>query len=369
MLACCQHRGRQEKGELNPFAPSNNTDVNVDFKNVDLVQASPYTAKFAGYKIAAGKISLDLQYKVHDGQLEGQNRIVIDQLTLGERVDSPDALHLPLELAVAILKDSDGRIDLGLPVSGNVNDPKFSYGAVIWKAVGELLTRIVTAPFRALGRLLGISGEELEAISFDPGSDRLLPPEREKLQQVAQILARRAQLRLTVPGQYSEVADGAALREHAVRIDIARRAGIKLEAGEAAGPVDLSDGAVRAAVRDLYAERFGSAELDRQKKAAEGAAPADGKLPLWARLGKRIQGEPQVADASAFYGALLERLMQTQPLAADALTRLGAQRANVILAALREDGVEAASAVATAPEAVSAEAGRPVPLRLSLAPK
>src|SRR4029077_9127129 len=132
-----------------------------------MVPASPYSMKFAGYKIAEGKISLDLRYKVRNSQLEGANQIVIDKLTLGERVDSPDALKLPLELAIAILKDSDGRIDLGLPVSGNLDDPQFNYGAVIWKAVGTLLTRIVTAPFRALGSLFGISGEKLEAIDFD----------------------------------------------------------------------------------------------------------------------------------------------------------------------------------------------------------
>jgi hypothetical protein len=137
--------------------------------------------KFAGYKIASGKISLDLNYKVRNGQLEGDNQVVIDQLTLGERVDSPDALKLPLELAIAILKDSNGRIDLGLPVSGSLDDPQFSYGAVIWKAVVNVLTRIVTAPFRALGALFGGDGAKLEAIDFDPGSAAILPPEREKL--------------------------------------------------------------------------------------------------------------------------------------------------------------------------------------------
>ena len=357
------------RGELNPFAPSNNTDVSVVFRNVNLVPASPYTAKFAGYKIAEGRISLDLGYKVRDGQLEGNNQIVIDQLMLGERVDSPDALKLPVQLAIAILKDSEGRIDLGLPVSGNLNEPKFSFGAVIWKALTEFLGRIVTAPFRALGRLLGISGEALEAISFDPGKATLLPPEREKLQQIAQLLAKRAQLKLTVPGQYGEAADGAALRERAVRLELARRAGVKLEAGEEPGPVDLSDGAVRDAVKELYGERFGRDELERQKKAAEGAAPAGAPLPLWQRLGKRIQGEPQVADASAFYRALLERLNAQQPLAADALTRLGAQRASAILAALQEAGVDAASAVVAAPEGVGSEPGKPVPLKLGLVPK
>lgn len=357
------------RGELNPFALSNNTNVYVVFRNVDMVPVSPYTAKFAGYKIAEGKISLDLEYKVRDGQLEGNNQIIIDKLMLGERVDSPDALQLPLELAIAILKDSDGRIDLGLPVSGNINDPQFSYAAIIWKAIRELITRIVTAPFRALGRLLGIGGETLEAIYFDPGSNRLLPPEREKLKQVAQVLAKRAQLRLSVPGHYSETADGAALRARAVRLEIATRAGVRLEAGEEPGPVDLGDRAVRGAVRDLYAERFGAGELDKQKRTAEGLEPSDGKLPLWERVGKLIQGEPQVADASAFHRKLQERLEQNQPLAADALTRLGAQRANVILAALKEDGVDPARALEAAPEKISSDAGKPVPLTLGLAAK
>jgi hypothetical protein len=372
------------RGELNPFAPRDNTNVNVVFKNVDMVSTSPYAMKFAGYKIAEGKISLDLQYRVRNSQLEGTNQIIIDKLTLGERVDSPDALKLPLELAIAILKDSDDRIDLGLPVSGDMSDPQFSYGAVVWKAIGSVLTRIVTAPFRALGSLFGISGEKLETIDFDPGSDRLLPPEREKLKQVAQVLAKRAQLKLSVPGQYSEPADGAALKARAVRVEIARRAGIKLEAGEEPGPLDLRDRAVRGALRDLYAERFGAAELDAQKKAAEGAAAAPAgapaaagltneaaqeKLPIWQRVGKLIQGEPQVADASSFYHKLQERLDQNQPLAADALTRLGAQRASAILTALKEAGVDPARALAAAPGKVNSEVGKPVPLKLELAAK
>lgn len=372
------------RGELNPFAPRNNTDINVVFKNVDMVATSPYSMKFAGYKVAEGKISLDLQYKVRDSQLEGSNQIIIDKLTLGERVDSPDALKLPLQLAIAILKDSEGRIELGLPISGNLSDPKFSYGAVIWKALGNLLSRIVTAPFRALGKLLGVQGEKLESIDFDAGSAKLLPPEREKLNQVAQILAKRVQLKLSVPGQYSEAADGAALRARAVRLEIARRAGIKLQAGEEPGPVDFGDRAVRGAMRDLYAERFGDADLDKQKKAAEGgvAAPAvaaslpssqaeaaQAKLPVWQRVGKLIQGEPQVADASAFYNQLQQRLNQNQPLAADVLAKLGAQRAAAILAALKEAGVDPARVAAAAPEKVESAVGKPVPLKLGLAAK
>lgn len=398
------------RGELNPFVPADNTDLNVVFKNIDMVSASPYSMKFAGYKIAQGKISLDLQYKVRNNQLEGQNQIVLDNLTLGERIDSPEALKLPLELALAILKDSDGRIELGLPVAGNMNDPQFSYGAVVWKALGNVLGKIVSSPFRALGNLLGVGGaggDKLGTVDFEPGSAIVLPPEREKLNQVAQLLAKRAQLTVAVPGQYSEAADGAALRTRALRRDIAARVGIKLAAGEEPGPVNFGGRKVRAAVRDLYAERFGAAELEKQKKAAEagpggaggaaakvgagadatlaadagdaagraasagtaaaGAAPA--KLPVLRRLGKLVQGEPLVADPTAFYDQLLTRLEQSEPLAPDALSSLGAQRSGAILAALKDAGVNPASAHAAAAEKVSADAGKPISLKLDLSAK
>ena len=364
------------RGQLNPFAPTDNTDLNVVFKNVDMVSASPYTMKFAGYKVAEGKISLDLQYKVRNRQLDGTNQVVLDKLTLGERIDSPDALKLPLELALAILKDSDGRIDLGLPVSGDMNDPQFSYGALIWKAVGNVLTKIVTAPFRALGNLLGISADKLESIDFDAGSAVLLPPEREKLKQVAQILAKREQLKLAVPGQYSDT-DAAALRAQAVRRAVAAKAGIKLEAGEEPGPLNLGERKVRGGLRELYGERFGKAELDKQKKAAESAVPATAaaaastaataKIPVLQRLGKLIEGEPQVADTGAFYNGLREQLEAKQPLPADALSKLGAQRSAAILAALRQDGTPAARVSAGAPEKTQAAPGKLVGLKLGLA--
>ena len=369
------------RGALNPFTPLVSTNLNVVFRNVDMVPASPYAMKFAGYRIAEGKISLDLRYRVRDRKLEGDNRIVIDKLTLGERVDSPDALKLPLELAIAVLKDADGRIELGLPVTGDLSDPQFSYGAVLWKAFSNVLTSVVTAPFRALAGLFGGSGEKLQAIEFDPGSDRLLPPEREKLLQVAQLLAKRGQLRLSVPGQFSEAADGAALRARAVRAEIARRAGLKLEEGEAPGPVDVSDAKVRGAVRELYTQRFGAPQWEQAKVAAETArprgeasgaaaasgAPAAAEVPVWRRITNAVQGEPQVADAVGFYRGLVRRLEQEAPLAPDALARLGAQRAQAVVGALAEAGVDAAHAAVAPPAPVPGEAGKPVALKLELA--
>ena len=375
------------RGQLNPFVPADNTDVNVVFKNVDMVSASPYSMKFAGYKIAQGKISLDLQYKVRNSQLEGNNQIVLDNLTLGERIDSPDAIKLPLELALAILKDSNGRIDLGVPVSGDMSDPQFSYGSLVWKAIGNILSKVALSPFRALGNLFGVSGDKLDAVDFDAGSDTVLPPEREKLRQVAKILEAKPQLKLSVPGQYNEAADGAALRTQALRRLVVTRAEIKLAPDEQPGPLDIGQRKVRGALRDLYAERFGAAELDKQKKAAEGAASAkpaaaeaddeakaadpvaQKKLPMLQRLGKIVQGEPQVADASAFYGKLQERLEQTQSLPEGALTQLGARRAAAIVAALKEAGVNAAAIQTAAPEKTDAAIGKPVALKLGLAAK
>ncbi|WP_432383064.1 DUF748 domain-containing protein [Duganella sp. P38] len=360
------------RGQLNPFVPADNTDMSVVFKNIDMVSASPYSMKFAGYKIAEGKISLDLQYKVRNGQLEGNNQVVLDNLVLGERIDSPEALKLPLELALAILRDSNGRIDLGIPVSGNLNDPSFSYGAVVWKAVGNLMNKVVTAPFRALGNLLGFSGDKLEAVEFDAGSDAVLPPEREKLKQVAQVLAKKPQLRLAVPGLYSEAADGAALRAQSLRREALGRAGVKLAANEQPGPLDIGQRKVRGAIRDLYAERFGAPELDKEKKAAEvaganvAAQDTSKKVPVLQRLGNMVQGEPQVADATAFYGKLQQRLEQTQPLPKDALPQLGARRAAAVVAVLKEVG---GVAVADAPAATESAAGKPVAVKLELSAK
>jgi len=366
------------RGDLNVFAPTQETDLNVVFKNVDMVPATPYSTKFAGYKVAEGKISLDLKYQLRDRRLQGENQIVIERLTLGERVDSPDALRLPLQLAIAILKDKDGRIDIALPVSGDLNDPQFSYGAIIWKAIGAFLAKIVTAPFRALGALLGVNGETMEAINFDPGSARLLPPEREKIKQVADLLAKKSQLVVSVPAQYGEAADSAALKARAVRLEVARRAGIKLGPDEEPPPVDFGDSDVRKALRELYAARFGEADLDQRKSAAEGAAPAASAadagssksakdmVPMWRRVGQVLKGEPQVPDAGGFYQALLQRLNEAQPLAGDAMASLGSQRAEGVVAALRDAGVEATRVSAGAPEKLEGDTKGPVPLKLAL---
>ena len=154
-------------GTLNPFEPKAFTDIAVNFRNVAMSPLTPYSATFAGRRIATGKLSLDLQYKLNNSQLLGENKVLLEQFTLGERVESPTAVNLPLDLAIALLTDSSGKIDLSVPVRGNVDSPEFSYGPIVWQAIRTVLTNIVTAPFRALASLFGSGGDKVDAIGFD----------------------------------------------------------------------------------------------------------------------------------------------------------------------------------------------------------
>jgi hypothetical protein len=153
-------------GTINVLEPKVFTDLAVSFRNVAMSPLTPYSATFAGRRITSGKLSLDLQYKLINSQLLGENKVLLEQFTLGERVESPTAMNLPLDLAIALLTDSSGKIDLSVPVRGNVDSPEFAYGHLVWQAIRTVLTNIVTAPFRALASLFGGGAEKVDAIGF-----------------------------------------------------------------------------------------------------------------------------------------------------------------------------------------------------------
>jgi hypothetical protein len=276
------------RGDMDLFNLGNNTQINAQLKNLDLPSATPYTVKFAGYAITDGKMTLDLQYKVRANQVEGNNKITIDALTLGQRVDSLTALRIPLELAIALLKDDSGRIELGLPVTGNMNDPQFSFDSLIWKALGNALTKIVSAPFRAIASLFGKGSDAntLDAIGFDPGSETLLAPEQEKLLQISRMLSQRQQLKITIPEHYDPALDSPVLITQALRKEIYKRAGIQFDIDEPLAPLNFSSRAIRKAMREMYAQRLGAATLQERIKAAEDKS-------LLQRLGQLVQSEPQ----------------------------------------------------------------------------
>src|SRR4029078_7779634 len=210
----------------------------------------------------SGRLSLDLIYKIDNSKLSGDNRVVLEKFVLGERVESPGALSLPLDFAVAVLTDSQGRIDIAIPVSGNVDDPQFSYGHVVWQAIVNVLTRIVTAPFRALGALFGAGGgENLESIAFDAGRAVLRPPEREKLKRIAEGIAKRPQLKLVAEGQFG-AADREALRRRNVEKAVSTSLRPPTAADAMTEPVNVTEARAQRALEAIFIERNSEKALD-----------------------------------------------------------------------------------------------------------
>jgi hypothetical protein len=223
-------------GEVNPFSATAYSNLQLTFRGVELTSITPYSGRFAGYKIVKGKLNADLNYKVEDRALTADHHFVIDQLQLGERVESPEATKLPVRLAVALLQDRNGVIDIALPVSGSLDDPQFRVGPIILKAFVNLIAKAVTAPFKLLGSLFG-GQEDMNFIDFAPGDATLDPAAQEKLASVVKALESRPGLELDVPESYAPDADGAVLG--AQQLD-AKLLAIKRQELDAAGQSDTA---------------------------------------------------------------------------------------------------------------------------------
>jgi hypothetical protein len=341
------------EGQMRISAPTELADIGVIFRNIEMSPYSPYTIKFAGRKIARGKIDLDLRYQLTDRQLVGANRIVIDELELGEKVPHPDAVDLPLGLAVALLKDSEGRIDLDMPVSGSLDDPEFGIGKVIWKAFVNLITRIATAPFRLLGNLIGVESEDLGTIVFAPGRSDLLPPEKEKLLRVAEALGKRPQLGVEIPAAVDPEADGAVLRTNKVQAAIDTALGVDPASGAPPSGRGL-ERRTRKAVEELFTTRFPAEPLEPIQARFQAPPPDD------------PEGRPRL-DELAYLDELRERIASSESVSTEELAALGAARAQAIAAELTSAGQVAAERVrAGARKDVSARDGAWVPLELGV---
>ena len=160
-------------GTINPLSWNQTNELKIVVKNVDLTPTSPYVGRFAGYRLAQGKVEMTLAYHLYERKLKSANLIVLDRFTFGEKVNSPDATKLPVSLAIAILKDRDGKIKLDVPIEGSLDDPQFRLHKVIVSAIVNMLTKIATSPFSALGAVFGGRGEEIRYQDFAPGSAEL----------------------------------------------------------------------------------------------------------------------------------------------------------------------------------------------------
>ena len=195
----------QITAKLFPFELKQNTNIKLDFKDIDLIDVTPYSGQFLGYKIKKGKLNLNLNYSVVDSKLNGSNLINFDTLTLGEKVDSKDAVNLPLSLAISILSDQNNQINIDLPVEGNLDDPDFKYGGVIWAAVKKLFADITLAPFRFLGNALGLGSKDLSSIDFLAGSSELISSEAPKIADFIKLTTAKPMMKLSITPTYSEI--------------------------------------------------------------------------------------------------------------------------------------------------------------------
>lgn len=238
-------------GKINPLSEDAFTDLTITLGAMDLTPAGPYSGKYVGYGLSKGKLSLDLKYKVSQKVLEAENLVHVDQLTFGEKTNSPDATSLPVPLIVALLKDRKGLIEIDMPIRGNLNDPDFKYGKVVISTLLNLLGKIVASPFALMGKLVpgGGNEEDLQFIEFQPGSAALLESETHKLEALEKVLDERAGLRLDIKGTTDAALDVPVLQTMKLRDQLFAMSG-----GRKPDQEELSPREEQRLVEKLYAK-------------------------------------------------------------------------------------------------------------------
>ncbi|WP_240692208.1 DUF748 domain-containing protein [Alteromonas portus] len=211
-------------GTIHPLKDDIDLDLDFSVKGAELTSVNPYSGTYMGYYIDKGLLSLAVQYKLNGKALEGKNHVVIDQLTLGKKSNSDQALSLPLGLAIALLEDRNGVIDLGLDVSGDIDSPDFSFGSIILNAIGNIITKAVTAPFSLLANLVG-SDDELDNVEFGFGEHLLNADAQEKLNTLAKALKKRPGLRVNIEGTVNAMSDASVLAQRQLNTTLLTRSG------------------------------------------------------------------------------------------------------------------------------------------------
>lgn len=253
------------KGEINPLLEELFLDLDFAVEGAELTSVNPYSGTYMGYYIDKGLLSLDVRYNVQNSELHGNNHVVIDQLTLGKKSDSEQALSLPLGLAVALLQDNDGVIDLGLEVSGELDNPDFSFGSIILNALGNLITKAVTAPFTFLASLV-VSEDELNRVDFAAGQDLLNEQAKERLTTLAKALNKRPGLRVSIEGTVDAVSDTRELAVAQLHQQLLERSEMDaLPDNFSASNVPL-EGPLATTLENLFSETLSIATQDEQQR-------------------------------------------------------------------------------------------------------
>jgi hypothetical protein len=302
-------------GSVNPLTPMAYINIGAKADGVELPALSTYSAKYTGYPIVRGTLTVDVHYLLDNRQLTATNHIVIDQLTFGDRVQNKAVINLPIRLAVAVLKDPSGVIDLKIPVSGSLNDPQFSIAGVIWQVLKNLVLKAVTAPFNLIAGVFAGdgSGQDLNYILFAPGYAQITAEADTKLDTIAKALSARPALKLNITGRVDPRVDHDGLRLAKVDRQVLAQ---KIKAA------DESEGS--------GAVRVGQDEYDKYLKRAYKAANFDKPRDV---LGLTKSLPP--AD--------MKKLMaENEKITDEDLRQLGDARANAVRTALTKRNIDPA---------------------------
>jgi Domain of Unknown Function (DUF748) len=340
-------------GAINLLDPLHRTGISVQFRNLLMSKLSPYTIQFAGREIAEGKLDLDLNYDITKSQLQASNKVVISDLQLGAKVDHPEAASLPLGLAVALLKDPSGKIDINLPIEGDVDDPEFRIGGIIWQTFAGLIVKAVTSPFSLLAGLIGVDSDDLGEFQFLAGRSDLTPPELEKVAQLKQALLQRPKLSVEINGAFDPEIDVPALKYSRLRSTLIMKKG---DESEELKDIDILDERLFKPLKSLFVERFPDIPLKTVRN--------ENKLPP----ADDPEGRP-VLDKLAYAADLRDRLLETVVITEEELIALAQARAEAIRTAFLMDEFDVSRVVMVEPEAVKSKDGQWVKFELGVTAK
>jgi hypothetical protein len=305
------------KGEISPYLGNYNIELN--FTGMPMPLISPYMVQFAGYKVEKGKLSLGLKYDIKKGQLTASNSILIDQFELGEKVDNPNAVSLPLDLAISLMKDADGKIKLDVPITGSLEDPQFSITHLVVDALVNSISKIITSPFRALASLVGTDAD-LSQITFESGSAELKPEQQTKLAGLAKALTAKPELSVEIKGAVYQEQDWPSMQDDALYDHLK-----KLKSEE----IDKAGG------RKIRAEYVEVSDEDYRRLLT---AQFMEKFPLLAE--KSLFGTPKLLIPSKddFYAVAKQKLSELIKPEPQRLKNLASERAQVIAKFLVQQG-------------------------------
>ncbi len=326
---------------------SGDSDISMSFNHLPLPLVTPYMAEFAGYRIEKGQMALDLKYAIKAGQLAAQNKIFIDQLVLGEKVENPKAVSLPLELGVALLKDASGKINLDFPITGSLESPEFSVGSLISDVLVNLITKTVSAPFTALASLFD-TDEDLSSISFAAGSSEISASEASKLDHIAEGLKAKPELVLEIKGKAYQNQDWPVMRYDAL-VDILK----KMKSGE-----------LRDRGENIRSEYIELADADYKRLLAKFYAEV---FPE--KIERSLFGAPRIKDKpdADFYSVAREELEAVMKPESERLNELAVSRANHIVKYLIERGdVDRSRLYILATELITTDSDAGINVQLSL---